>query len=673
MAKFITLIKAHKIITFIAIVAVAGSSWYYYQARQNSAAQVDKYTLGQAQIGSVISFVSGTGQVLTSGQIDIKPKITANVVSVDAKEGQKVSSTTIIMHLDTKDVKDQLQQAKNSLDVARANLNLKLLGPTKEDLVVTENAVKSAKSAYEIAVNSLDGIKKNAAGDLKKAQSTLDNAQRQYDNALSSQGTDGTTSNQSLDNTYDSAKSTLGSVLITAKSSLISADNVLGISSPTNTSYKYLLGVLSLQTLNDANSTFYIAKESLTNFEALYKTTAVNWNQIDEDRLLVVANQTLQNFKTLQHNVYAMLVNTPVSTDLSQSILDGLRQSASSQESSAISAINSIQSAIQAIANAKNGIFTSGLSSSSSVDNAKNSLLNAQINLDQAVIDNKKTLDAAAADIVTKKMAWDNAQAQYDLKVAKPRPDDIISFRVQVSQAQTAYDTALENLREAQVTSPIDGILAKIDWNVGDVAMSGSPAATVVTTDRLAQVTLNEIDVAKIKIGQKATLTFSAIDGLSIAGKVVSIDTIGTVTQGVVNYNVKISFDNQDDRIRPQMSVSASIVVDEKLNILTVANSAIKTDNNGNSYVEVLTNPIKSTDPTDNSVTSNIPPVKKTVEVGSVNDTLTEITSGLSDGDQVITRTISASQTAPKTTSGLNLLGGSAGAGAGGGARRFGN
>ncbi|MDD5433706.1 MAG: hypothetical protein PHE77_03610, partial [Candidatus Pacebacteria bacterium] len=61
----------------------------------------------------------------------------------------------------------------------------------------------------------------------------------------------------------------------------------------------------------------------------------------------------------------------------------------------------------------------------------------------------------------------------------------------------------------------------------------------------MAEISLNEVDVAKVKIGQRAIITFDAIDELEITGKVEDVDTIGTVSQGVVSYNVKIIFDTQ--------------------------------------------------------------------------------------------------------------------------------
>jgi hypothetical protein len=112
---------------------------------------------------------------------------------------------------------------------------------------------------------------------------------------------------------------------------------------------------------------------------------------------------------------------------------------------------------------------------------------------------------------------------------------------------------------------------------------------------------------------------------------------------------VKIVFDTQDDRVKSGMSASANIITDTQQNILTVPNSAVKIKN-GNHYVLVLNQKQDLTDPTAiQGFTSAVAPTQKTVEIGVADDTNTQITSGLSEGDQVVTRTITSAKTTTST------------------------
>ena len=192
----------------------------------------------------------------------------------------------------------------------------------------------------------------------------------------------------------------------------------------------------------------------------------------------------------------------------------------------------------------------------------------------------------------------------------------------------------------------------------------------------MTTISLSEEDVTKIKMGNKAVITFDAVNGLSVAGIVTEIDTIGTVSQGVVSYNVQITFDTQDARVKPGMSTSVNVITDTQQNVLTVPNSAVKTKN-GNSYVLVLS---EKKDLTSSSASqgfvSVVAPTQKTVQIGVADSTNTEITSGLSAGDQVVVRTISnaaaatttsASRTTSATSATRLITGGGGGGGFAGG------
>ena len=156
----------------------------------------------------------------------------------------------------------------------------------------------------------------------------------------------------------------------------------------------------------------------------------------------------------------------------------------------------------------------------------------------------------------------------------KNAPLDIRSQELSIQQQENNLLDAQQNLSDYYIRAPFDGIVAKINVVVGDTASSN--IVTFISSKSMAAISLNEVDVAKVKIGQKATLTFDAIPDLTITGNVSQIDTIGTVTQGVVTYNVQIAFDTQDDRVKSGMSISAAIITDTKQDVLLVPNCRSK-------------------------------------------------------------------------------------------------
>lgn len=256
-----------------------------------------------------------------------------------------------------------------------------------------------------------------------------------------------------------------------------------------------------------------------------------------------------------------------------------------------------------------------------------------------------------------------------DLEKVKTGTDTSItslkSAELTVRQRENDLLDAKQKLSDYYVTAPFDGIVASVDAEIGQTASSGTSLATIVTDKKIATISLNEVDVAKIQLGQRATLSFDAVEGLTITGEVAEIDTIGTVSQGVVTYNVKIAFDTQDARIKPGMSASATIITDSKVDTLIVPSSAVKSNTDGTYYVLELQDKGEAQAGVQ-GVTSSTKPKQVPVEVGISDDTNTEIISGLNVNDEIVSKTVTASTTKTTTTKAPSLIGGGTG-----GARNF--
>lgn len=661
---------------YLACILVAVGAFYYYRQAGSSGAET-RYILSAASKQTVVNTISGTGQVSASNQIDIIPAVSGDILDLSISAGQKVKAGEIIARLDDSEAQSQLRQAKNSLSSAQASLATKLAGPSSQEITVSQKSIDSAKMSYDNSIKNLEYVKQTNADNIAKAELQLNNstlslanAQRSYDNAVSSSGISSSSDSNNLDKAYSDAKNALASAQISLRSSLVSADNILEKNNYNNYShsYKNYLGVRDSQTIARADSAYSVARDSFISLTENY--TAASGN-LDKEKLAVLLTQTQESARLMQdlcNAISNLLISSVTSADFSQSALDAYKQSASSQETAMISLLNSLQSSRQALSNADLNSSSSDISTNASVANAQaslesaqNSLVSAQNSLKQAQSDAQKSLDSANNEIASKKNSYESAQAQLDLKTAKPRSVELTSYYLQISTAEVNYQEALDNLAETEVKAPIDGVIAQVNKKAGDSVRdsdSGDTLATIITEEKLAVISLNEVDVAQVKVGQKAILTFSALEDLDMTGTVVEIESIGTVSQGVVSYEVKIVLDAQDERIKPQMTVSADIIVDQSIDVLTVPNAAIKTDDSGASYVEVLD--FKG-EPDAAGITSSDPPTAQYVEIGLADDANTEIKSGLAEGNFVVTRTVTGSSAETNTTksSAASLLGGS--------------
>ncbi len=240
-----------------------------------------------------------------------------------------------------------------------------------------------------------------------------------------------------------------------------------------------------------------------------------------------------------------------------------------------------------------------------------------------------------------------------------------------IVQAQAAVNSTWLSYQQsaAVIAAPIAGTISNITYVPGMVLGSTTTTTAGITSQQaqrvaviknngtpLSTVNVSEIDVYKIKPGQKVTITLDSIPGKTFTGKVMSVDRIGAVSSGVTNYPVVIQLDVASEQILPNMAVSANIIVDTKDNVLVVPSAAVQTQTD-QSTVRIL---------------RNGQPQSVTVEVGISSDTKTEITSGLSEGDEVVTGTQSQNTSTQTTTSpfGGGLRFGGFGGGGGGAAVR---
>jgi HlyD family secretion protein len=211
---------------------------------------------------------------------------------------------------------------------------------------------------------------------------------------------------------------------------------------------------------------------------------------------------------------------------------------------------------------------------------------------------------------------------------------------IDLEQAKKKLNDLKEDLNDYYITAPLSGILSTLNIKKGDLIAPNQIIGTIITNQKIAKISLNEIDAAKVKVGQEAILTFDALPALKVKGKIIEISTLGKEEQGVVSYDVKISLEKENKEIKPGMSVNAEIVVDRKENVLLVPNSAIKSDRM-EKYVEVVKNyeieRKKLFEPV--AISQNLIE-KRYIKTGISNDEFTEVLEGLNEGEVIIIRTL---------------------------------
>lgn len=224
---------------------------------------------------------------------------------------------------------------------------------------------------------------------------------------------------------------------------------------------------------------------------------------------------------------------------------------------------------------------------------------------------------------------------------------------IAVNDAANRLADAKENLQKYLIRAPFDGVVTGLSVSAGDSVSRDDVLATIISKKLYVKVLLNEVDAASVSVGQRAELSFGAVNASGIAGTVSKIDTIGTVSSGVVSYNAEIGFDDVPKNLKPGMSTDVEIVLSEAKNVLYVPTSAFRSDGNAK-YVLVLDVSKKQ-----EGVALTEDMFKKAPVVLGGSDTVsTEIKSGVSEGDVVMTTKSSASTSGSMGSSSSRRTGG---------------
>ncbi|MGI5291775.1 efflux RND transporter periplasmic adaptor subunit [Nonomuraea polychroma] len=271
----------------------------------------------------------------------------------------------------------------------------------------------------------------------------------------------------------------------------------------------------------------------------------------------------------------------------------------------------------------------------------------------------------------------DDDAAQESLSAAKATYDSAVADGTGTAQLYAAYIKARNDYREAQRTvaatvlkAPFGGTVTAVNGSVGGNSTGGSSGGTqqgtgqstaqqssgssgfieIADTGELQLVgAFTESDAGKLKKGQSATITFDALPGVSATGEVTLIEPVATTSNNVVQYPVTVTFTEVPRQVRLGQTATVEVVVGRADDVVTVPSTAVSTSG-GQTTVTLLKDGRQTRTP---------------VEVGVQGATLTEITSGVSEGDQLVPPETSTGAT---TGGGFQRLGGGGGGFPGGGA-----
>ncbi len=245
------------------------------------------------------------------------------------------------------------------------------------------------------------------------------------------------------------------------------------------------------------------------------------------------------------------------------------------------------------------------------------------------------------ADGLIAQNARDDAEKNYQLAVQKQESAKanvgtanaaISKAKASLEQQQAVVAMAEENLRNATIISPIDGVVLSRDSEVGTAVSSilvvGSSATLIMTLGDLNQVYVkgkaDESDVGRIWLGQPARITVESFKDQKFEGRVTKISPMGTEKDNVTTFEVRVSISNDKHLLKAQMTANAEIILEEKKKVLAIPEGAVVYNKDKSTSVEIP------------DATGEKGVRKIAITTGISNGAKTEILKGLSEGQQVV-------------------------------------
>ncbi len=244
------------------------------------------------------------------------------------------------------------------------------------------------------------------------------------------------------------------------------------------------------------------------------------------------------------------------------------------------------------------------------------------------------------ATVAQAKAKRDNYLANYQRmqrlsNIGAIAPQQLDSAKMDYSVAQAAYDDAVSQLSDTVITAPVSGIVIGKPIPAGQTVSPGISTPMVLLTiadmsKMQIETKVDETDIGKIKLGQKASFNVDSYPDKTFTGVVSSISKKAVIEQNVVYYTVYIDIDSSEGLLMPTMTARVSVNVGESKDTIVVPLSALK-ESKGQKYVQVMIS----------GKVTDVP-----VQIGLMSEDRVEVITGLKDSDQIVLRAKSSNGSA---------------------------
>lgn len=593
----------------IALLLIGGFAFYRYRA---SSSATPAFETAAVEKRDLIQTVEVTGQIKPAARIELGFKNSGTIRGIGVKVGETVKAGQVLAELEDQNVLFAARSASAALSVARANLRVRQAGETSQSIRVTEAQVEQAQASYDKAVSDLSSTQKTTADAIRTSEVALNTAKNNLENQEA-------IITQNVNNAIESARASLLTALGPLNTALSDGDQISGVdNTAANSTYVNVLGFLDSGSLERSKNSYNIAKTAKAEAETAVKALTAASSQADVQNAAAKLQKAIELVQAYLTDVQKVLAASLTNSSLTETVLASKRTTIDADRTSVSSQNSTVTTALQVIKN-------TSLTREQTITQLQDAYTSAQLANDTAKTNAAVQIRAAETAIAVQKAALDQAKAQLDQKKSGPRSVDLEPLIAAVEQAQVNADKAASDLKDIQIIAPADGIISEVIPDEGEQAAMGAIAIKMIGTatfDIEAQVP--EADVAKVKVGQSATITLDAYgDDVKFTGTVSAKDPAETKIQDAVYYKIRVQIEPAGKEVKPGMTANVTIKTGESKNTLVIPLRAVRTKaESGQKTVRTL---------------ENNQPVEKNIDLGLRGDEgRVEVIKGLQEKEQVI-------------------------------------
>ena len=274
-----------------------------------------------------------------------------------------------------------------------------------------------------------------------------------------------------------------------------------------------------------------------------------------------------------------------------------------------------------------------------------------RVNLEAELVSADAQLAAAKTEYEYREKEYKRTEQLHEKELVSDSEYDSAYYQYQTaknsySQAQASYTKVKRNLSYATITSPIDGVVISRAVEEGQTVAAGFETPTLFTiaknlTDMQVIADVDEADIGQVKEGQSVTFTVDAYPDDVFKGEVQQVRLEATTTSNVVTYEVVITAPNPDLKLKPGLTANVTINTLDEQNVLSVPTKALRFTPDPEVLKEIGITVDGQAEATDTTRIvwvkngSSISP--KVVTTNNTSGDKTGISSGLTDGEEVVT------------------------------------